>query len=117
MINLISAQIVLATLKTIRTGQLTVKLPDGTIREFGKNTEVTGTATVNRAYLTVHHWSAFRHTLLRGDIGFAEAFMRGLWTTDNLNNLLDIIVQNREILDRPIRGLTLTNVIKNICLN
>ena len=114
MINLISAKIVLATLKTIRTGQLTLKLPDGTIREFGKNTEVTGTATVNRAYLTVHHWSAFRHTLLRGDIGFAEAFMRGLWTTDNLNDLLDIIVQNREILDRPIRGLTLTNVINKI---
>ena len=56
------------------------------------------------AALHVHDWAVFAATLRTGDIGFAESFMAGDWTTPHLADLLRLLLANREVIDKAIYG-------------
>lgn len=91
-----SAALVLRALERLERGRLEVALPSGQRRAFGD-----GNA---RADLEVRNREAFTRILRAGDIGFAEGYLEGDWTTSDLTRLLTLLAANREPLERPLYG-------------
>jgi len=86
----------LEILGRLKDGALTVSLPNG--REY-----LLGDGTT-RAALSVNDLSMFAQTFARGDIGFAESFIRGEWDTDQLADLLTLLGDNRAVIERALYG-------------
>lgn len=87
---------VLKLLSQLKHGALHLELPDGQIAHFGDNSyPVT---------LRLHNWSLCDAVLKSGDIGFAETFIDGSWTTDNLSGLIELFTRNRQSLESLIYG-------------
>lgn len=72
-----SAKILFRALEGMREGRFEMTLPDGMVRVFGKGRETTASIVVRDA-------AFFKKCLLRGDIGFAEAYMDGDWDTTDI---------------------------------
>jgi cyclopropane-fatty-acyl-phospholipid synthase len=83
----------------VRFGTLDVQLPDGTQMHFGSLAE-----GEPRAALRLLDWSVCSAALKSGDIGFAEAFIDGRWTTPDLPALLKLFVANRDALEAVVYG-------------
>ncbi|MBY0410596.1 MAG: cyclopropane-fatty-acyl-phospholipid synthase family protein [Burkholderiaceae bacterium] len=84
-------------LQRLQHGHLTVKLPDGTLQHFGQGG---GPA----AAITLKNWNAFSASLKSGDIGFAESYIAGDWTTPHLTDLLKLFIANRQHVEGMIYG-------------
>lgn len=93
-----TARIVLEMLDGITIGQIQVKLPDGDLHHCGVGNQGPVVDMV------VHEWSVFEDIVGRGDIGAAEAFIDGLWGTESITELLTLIAQNRDSMERAIHG-------------
>jgi cyclopropane-fatty-acyl-phospholipid synthase len=93
-----SARTVLALLAGLRHGQLTLQLPGGAVQHFGDP------AAQPHGQLQLHDWAALSAALKSGDIGFAEAWIDGLWSTPDLPALLKVLAANRAALDDAIFG-------------
>lgn len=90
------ARFILKMLTNLKHGALHLELPDGKSAHFGDNSyPVT---------LRLHNWSLFDAVLKSGDIGFAETFIDGSWTTDNLTGLIMLFIRNREAVESLIYG-------------
>jgi cyclopropane-fatty-acyl-phospholipid synthase len=92
----LAARAVLALLERIGHGRVEVALPDGSLRALG------GGAPVAR--LDVADWGVFGAALRRGDIGFAESFIDGRWSSPDLAQLLTVIARNRAAIERAVYG-------------
>jgi cyclopropane-fatty-acyl-phospholipid synthase len=90
------ARAAFALLERMQKGTLTVLLPDGGTRSFGHGRP--------HATLELHDWDVCSRTLASGDIGFAEAYMAGQWTTPSLPDLLGLFIANRNALDTAVYG-------------
>jgi cyclopropane-fatty-acyl-phospholipid synthase len=86
----VSLRLMLAAARRIRSGRLTVTLPDGTRHAFG------GAGTAPSAELVVHDLRAARAILLGGDLGAGEAYMDGLWSSPDLPALAKLASINRD---------------------
>lgn len=71
-----------------RFGNLTVVLPRGQRLEF------TGQESGPHAELEIRNFRFLRKVLLRGDIGFAEAYLDGDWDSPGLVALLEAFLRN-----------------------
>jgi cyclopropane-fatty-acyl-phospholipid synthase len=92
-----AARAVFHLLHRLQIGSLDVQMPDGSQAHFGHGEGP-------RAALRLLDWRACEMALKRGDIGFAEAFIDGLWTTPDLVALLELFVANRDAIERVIYG-------------
>ena len=92
-----AAKTVLKLLQRLRHGSLTLHFPDGSMQRFGGD-------SLPHATLHLNNWNAFTGALKSGDIGFAESFIAGDWTTPDLTALLRLLVKNRAEVDRVIFG-------------
>jgi cyclopropane-fatty-acyl-phospholipid synthase len=92
----LAARAALVLLERIGHGRLEVALPDGTLRALG------GGAPVAR--LDVADWGVFGAALRRGDIGFAETYIDGRWSSPELAQLLTVIARNRDAIDTAVYG-------------
>ena len=92
-----AARTALRLLQRLQHGSLTVQLPDGTLHHFGDGH---GPA----AAMTLRNWQVCRAALKSGDIGFAESYIAGDWTTPNLTELLKVFLANRQHVDDVIYG-------------
>jgi cyclopropane-fatty-acyl-phospholipid synthase len=93
-----SARLFLATLGRMRSGHLTLTLPDGTQRTFGDPHACDG------ASLVLHDWRACAAILRAGDIGFADAYrLRWLDTPDPVA-LVRLALANENTLPRTVTG-------------
>jgi cyclopropane-fatty-acyl-phospholipid synthase len=92
-----AARAVLRLLRGLSIGSLDVQLPDGTQAHFG-------TQDKPRAAIRLLDWRACSAALRRGDIGFAEAFIDGHWTTPDLESLLELLIANRDAIERVVYG-------------
>jgi cyclopropane-fatty-acyl-phospholipid synthase len=92
-------------LRGVRRGALALTLPDGS------RLEARGTLAGPHASITLHRWRALRLLLLRGDVGLAQAYRDGDWSTPELAVLLEFGLRNeaewRGVLDAswPARAL------------
>lgn len=89
-------------LERVRNGQIVV-CEDGRHRSFGTLTDEMPLTTL----LTVHDSRFFTEVAFGGDIGAAEAWIRGYWSCDELVNLVRILLRNRHVLDRLNAGAAL----------
>ena len=92
-----AARTALKMLRRLKHGTLTVQLPDGALQRFGS-----GTAPM--ASLHLHNWKPCSAALRSGDIGFAESYIAGDWTTPHLTDLLELLIINRKEVESAIYG-------------
>jgi len=59
------------------------------------------------ATISLKRWRALRRVLSAGDIGFAEGYLDGDWTTADLAALIRVAVRNLKVLDAAMRGAAL----------
>ena len=94
-----AARTVFTLLRGLRVGTLDVQLPDGEQLRFGQ-----GGAHAPQAALRLRDWAVCSAALRSGDIGFAEAYIAGQWSTPDLAALLRLLLANREALDQAVYG-------------
>ncbi|WP_159467521.1 cyclopropane-fatty-acyl-phospholipid synthase family protein [Dyadobacter sp. 3J3] len=83
-------QLVFSQLRKMSLGQLKMMLPDGKIEFFGDGShQVT-------ACITITHIDFFKKLILFGDIGFGEAYVDGLWETNNITDVITWVLLNVE---------------------
>ena len=92
-----AARTVFKLLQRLRHGSLTVQLPDGSMQRFGGE-------ALPHAALHLHNWAMCGAVLKSGDIGFAETFIAGDWSTPNLTELLRVLIKNRAEVESVIYG-------------
>lgn len=90
----------LRLLQQLKHGSLTVQLPDGSMQHFG---QPSGGAAIHGS-LNLHDWNVCAAALKSGDIGFAESYIAGEWSTPNLANVLRVFVANRREVEDIIYG-------------
>ena len=90
------AAMILRLLERLETGSLALDLPDGSRRNVGRGEP--------SASISVRDWTVFEDALRRGDVGFAEGWIDGRWSTDSLSRLLSILVINRRELESAVYG-------------
>ena len=95
-----AAHAVFRLLRELRHGTLDIQLPDGQQMHFGGSP---GPDTP-RAALRLHNWQPCAAALKSGDIGFAESFIAGDWTTPDLTELLKLFIANRDDIEGVIYG-------------
>jgi cyclopropane-fatty-acyl-phospholipid synthase len=87
---------ILKLLAQLKHGALHLQLPDGGSAHFGDDSyPVT---------LRLHDWTMFGAVMKSGDIGFAETYIEGDWTTDNLTGLIELFIRNRQQVETLIYG-------------
>jgi cyclopropane-fatty-acyl-phospholipid synthase len=91
-----SARIILKLLAKLQHGTLKLRTPNGEILHFGNGP---GAVTLELA-----NWDLFSASMRSGDIGFAESYIDGSWTTDNLTSLIALLVRNRAAMESLVYG-------------
>jgi len=94
-----AARAVFRLLQRLRHGTLTVQLPDGPTLTFGHAAD-----GALRASIRLHRWTPCAAALKSGDIGFAESFIDGDWSTPDLPTLLRLFIANRDDIEAVIYG-------------
>jgi cyclopropane-fatty-acyl-phospholipid synthase len=92
-----AARATLKLLLRLKHGTLTVKLPDGSVQRFGNGQGP-------QASLHLLNWNVCSAALKSGDIGFAESYIAGDWTTPHLTDLLQVFIVNRKEVEDVIYG-------------
>jgi cyclopropane-fatty-acyl-phospholipid synthase len=92
-----AAHAVLRLLKGLKHGSLNVQLPDGTALNFGDDLGP-------RAAIRLRNWKPCSAALKSGDIGFAESFIAGDWTSPDLTALLTLFIANRDDIQTIVYG-------------
>lgn len=87
----------LKTCEGITVGHLTVVTPEGGRHRFGNGGG-------REAELTVRDWGAVSALAARGDIGFGEAYIQGLWDTPSIEDLTYVAFANEDALDSHLHG-------------
>jgi cyclopropane-fatty-acyl-phospholipid synthase len=87
---------VLASLSRMGRGRLRIDLPDGGAADFGGAEEVMPLGIPGSARIRVRREAFFRKCALGGDIGFAESFMDGDWTSSDLVAVISWFILNIE---------------------
>lgn len=89
-------QFVLQLLRKIEHGAIVMEFPDGQSARYG---DASPPVTMK-----LHNWDVCHAALKSGDIGFAETFIDGHWTTDNLPALVELFTRNRQAVESVIYG-------------
>ncbi len=91
-----SAQVILKLLGRLQHGALRLITPDGAVMSFGDQS-----APIT---LELHSWNVFSAALRSGDIGFAEGYIDGSWTSDDLTGLIALLARNRAPIEELVYG-------------
>ena len=91
-------------------GELTIELPGGEKLVFAAAEMA---ADAPRALLRLHRWRAVRRLLFSGELGFAEAFIEGDWSSPDLPGFLGLMDNNAASL-ASVRGLALARLLARL---
>jgi cyclopropane-fatty-acyl-phospholipid synthase len=91
-----AARKVLGQLAHLRHGSLSVQLPGGTVQRMG--------AGEPAASITLHNWKTFAAVLAHGDIGLADSYAAGHWSTPSLPAVLRVLTRNRHDIEQMVYG-------------
>lgn len=84
-------------LRKLRHGTLDVQLPDGGTARFGHGASP-------RAAVRLRNWNVCAAALRSGDIGFAESYIAGDWSSSDLVSLIELFIANREAIESLLYG-------------
>jgi cyclopropane-fatty-acyl-phospholipid synthase len=96
--------LLLLLLTRLERGRLELHGPDRTVHRFGPGGPAHLGAAATSAVLRVHDWRFAAATLRGGDVGFAESFMAGHWTTPDLAHLLGVLAANYPAIEHAFYG-------------
>lgn len=99
---------VFAQLSRMGYGRLDIVLPDG--RRF----RAQGTKPGLAAEVQIANADAFARLIREGDIGFAEAYMEGWWSTPDLQALMDVIFRDNPALLDDFTGMALVRAYERL---
>jgi cyclopropane-fatty-acyl-phospholipid synthase len=85
-------------LRSLKIGHLTIETPSGA------RVEGRGDIDGPRAILVLHRWRTMRRLMFGGDVGFAEAYMDGDWSTPDLATLIELAALNEQALSEVTAG-------------
>jgi cyclopropane-fatty-acyl-phospholipid synthase len=91
-----SARWALRLLERFSAGTLELTFPDGQRARFGGGNP--------QAQIRLHNWKPIGAALSSGDVGFAEAYVDGDWSTDDPLNVLKYFVRNRDAAESMVYG-------------
>ena len=94
-----AARSALKLLLKLRHDALTVQFPDGSMHRFGDHDP-----SALHATLMLRNWHIFSASLKSGDIGFAETYIAGDWSTPSLTDLIKVFISNRVVIEDAIYG-------------
>ena len=94
----IAASIVARLMRTFEAGRLTVVTPDGARLEHR------GPVPGRDATMMIHRWRALGRILAGGDIGFAEGYIAGDWSSPDLAAFIALAADNVGRLKRTMDG-------------
>jgi cyclopropane-fatty-acyl-phospholipid synthase len=97
-----SARVALSLLQGLQIGSLDLQFPDGSTAHFGQ--AVTAGDGAPRAALRLHNWKVCSAAMKSGDIGFAEGYIDGDWSTPDLTALLTLFIANRDVIESAVYG-------------
>lgn len=87
---------VLEAFSHMKLGRLVVELPCGAVAEFGTATAALPLGIAGSARIRVQREAFFKKCVLSGDIGFAESYLDGDWSSPDLAALVAWFVLNLE---------------------
>lgn len=93
-------------LSRLKKGRITVETP------AGYRVGYTANQPGPEATIILHNWRPVRSLLWKGDLGFAESYMEGDWTTPDLATFLELAAMNVENLDSEIMGSALVRILR-----
>lgn len=96
-----SARATVKLLQRLRHGSLTVHFPNGAHYRFGQ-ADLSGDHPA--ASIVLKNWNVCGAALKSGDIGFAETYIAGDWSSPNLTDLLKVFLGNRHEVEEVIYG-------------
>jgi cyclopropane-fatty-acyl-phospholipid synthase len=94
-----AAGVVFGLMRKLRNGSLEVRLPSGEMRHFGSAVQ-----GAPRAAISLRNWNVCSAALRCGDIGFAESYIAGDWTTPDLAALLTLFTSHRDDVEQVVYG-------------
>lgn len=92
-----AARATLAMLERLEGGRLHLRLPDGSDRNFGNSSGPV-------VHFAVHDWQLFDAVLAKGDVGFGECYIDGLWDSHDPAALMTLLVRNRHVIEDALHG-------------
>lgn len=99
----------IANVERLAHGTLSLQLPDGA------TIEVRGQAGGDaHAALVVKRWRAVRRLVLGGELGFAEAYADGDWSSPDLPALLGLALCNEDALRGVLSGWTAVRLVNRV---
>lgn len=108
-----AARTVLALLERLDHGTLDLHAPHGS-HHFGRLAGAAGAGGALRAAMHVHDEALYTRVLRSGDIGLAEAYLEGQWTTPDLPELLELFMRNRDSLEKAVYGSRLGTLVHRV---
>jgi cyclopropane-fatty-acyl-phospholipid synthase len=87
----------LATCEGVEHGHLTIVTPEGERHRFGNGGG-------REAELVVRDWGSISALAARGDIGFGEAYIQGLWDSPSIEDLTYVALANETALESHLHG-------------
>ena len=91
-------RILVRLLPALEFGQLVIKTPSG------ERVSVTAAKPGPQGIVVLHRWNCLWRCIVSGDLGFAEGYMAGDWSTPNIVALLDLGLHNGVSLQRASAG-------------
>lgn len=82
----------LETCEEIKHGSLTLRTPEGEVLRFGQGGQP-------EAELAIHDWSVVTALASRGDIGFGETYVDGLWDSPDIAAFIRLALRNLDAID------------------
>ncbi len=99
-----SLRVLTAILSQMDRARLELTAPDGAVHVFGPGGAPVAHGKTSPAILELRSQRAASAILARGDVGFAEGYMDGGWSTPDLVQLLTVIAANQPALERAYYG-------------
>lgn len=93
----------------ITIGQLSLTWPDGHTTQHGSRSD----KLEENAHVILSNFKPIRMLMLNGQNGFAESYLAGHWTTDSLENLFRLIMNNDVNIRQLIRGSRIARFFNN----
>ncbi len=87
-------------LNGFREGQLTIVWPNGKTNVYGTRSD---SADLN-ATIQLHNYKPIKSVISEGQLGFAESYLNGDWSTDSLENLFSLFMRNELYVQPKMPG-------------
>ncbi|WP_094506765.1 SAM-dependent methyltransferase [Brucella thiophenivorans] len=103
-----SVRLLKRLLNQVRYGRLTLVLPSG------QSVVAQGAQPGPEAKIIIKSWRCLRRLLAGGDIGFAQAYIEGDWTSPDLTSVIRFAARNRDTLLSTFRGSPLMRLVHRV---